>query len=117
VATVTDKVKETGLRVSRLAGHNRPPGHPESKTLYEKRSAIIEPVFAQLFNRLGRQLNYGGTRTSLELHLWAADARISSSMAELIAAYSPPMPALVMNRNRKNYQAENDGAVSAVAAR
>jgi hypothetical protein len=48
----------------------------------------------------------------------AADAGgISSSMAELIAAYSPPMPAPVMNRNRKNHQAENDSAVSAVAAR
>ena len=27
---------------------------PEGKALYRQRSAIIEPVFAQLFNRLGR---------------------------------------------------------------
>ena len=42
---------------------------------------------------------------------------ISSSMAELIAAYSPPMPNPVRNRNRKNHQGANDSAVSAVEAR
>ena len=42
---------------------------------------------------------------------------ISSSMAELIAAYSPPMPNPVRNRNRKNHQGAKDSAVSAVAAR
>jgi hypothetical protein len=44
-------------------------------------------------------------------------AGISSSMAELIAAYSPPMPAPVRSRNKKNHQGANDSAVSAVAAR
>jgi hypothetical protein len=44
-------------------------------------------------------------------------AGISSSMAELIAAYSPPMPAPVMNRNTKNHHGANEIAVSAVAAR
>ena len=42
---------------------------------------------------------------------------ISSSMAELIAAYSPPMPNPVKNRNRKNHQGANESAVSAVEAR
>jgi transposase len=45
---------------------------PEGKALYKKRSAMIEPVFAQLFNRLGRHLNYRDTKVGLELHLWAA---------------------------------------------
>ena len=45
---------------------------PEGKTLYRQRPAIIEPVFAQLFNRLGRHLNYRGEQVSAELHLWAA---------------------------------------------
>ena len=44
-------------------------------------------------------------------------AGISSSIAELIAAYSPPMPKPVRNRNRKNHQGANDRAVSAVATR
>lgn len=45
---------------------------PEGKALYRQRAAIIEPVFAQLFNRLGRHLHYRGTKVDLELHLWAA---------------------------------------------
>lgn len=45
---------------------------PEGKALYRQRSAMIEPVFAQLFNRLGRHLNYRGSKADLELHLWAA---------------------------------------------
>jgi transposase len=45
---------------------------PEGKALYRQRAGIIEPVFAQLFNRLGRHLNYRGGHVSLELHLWAA---------------------------------------------
>jgi len=45
---------------------------PEGKALYRRRAGIIEPVFAQLFARLGRHLNYRDTKTDLELHLWAA---------------------------------------------
>ncbi|HZC40312.1 MAG TPA: transposase [Streptosporangiaceae bacterium] len=45
---------------------------PEGKALYRQRAAIIEPVFAQLFARLGRNLNYRGEHVSTELHLWAA---------------------------------------------
>ena len=45
---------------------------PAGTALYKKRGAIIKPVFAQLFNRLGRDLHYRGDRVSLELHLWAA---------------------------------------------
>lgn len=45
---------------------------PEGTALYKQRAGIIEPVFAQLFARLGRHLNYRGDKTDLELHLWAA---------------------------------------------
>jgi len=45
---------------------------PDGKALYRQRAGIIEPVFAQLFARLGTRLNYRDQRTSLELHLWAA---------------------------------------------
>jgi transposase len=44
---------------------------PEGKALYKQRGAIIEPVFAQLSARLGRDLNYRGTEAGLELHLRA----------------------------------------------
>jgi hypothetical protein len=40
-----------------------------------------------------------------------------SSIAELIAAYSPPMPAPVKNRMRKNHHGANEKAVSTVASR
>ena len=36
-------------------------GTPEGKALYRQRSAMIEPVFAQLFARLGRDLHYRDT--------------------------------------------------------
>jgi hypothetical protein len=55
---------------------------PEGKALYKQRSAIIEPVFAQLFARLGRHLNYRGTKVDLELHLWA----VSHNLLKAIAA-------------------------------
>src|SRR5215470_7930602 len=45
---------------------------PEGKALYRQRAGIIEPVFAQLFARLGRDLHYRDTKADLELHLWAA---------------------------------------------
>ena len=55
---------------------------PEGKTLYKQRGAIIEPVFAQLFARLGRHLNYRGGKTDLELHLWA----VSHNLLKAIGA-------------------------------
>jgi transposase len=45
---------------------------PEGKALYRQRAGIIEPVFAQMFARLGRDLHYRDTKADLELHLWAA---------------------------------------------
>ena len=55
---------------------------PEGKALYKQRAAIIEPIFAQLFARLGLHLNYRGTKTDLELHLWA----ISHNLLKAIGA-------------------------------
>jgi transposase len=43
----------------------------EGKALYKQRAGIIEPVFAQLFARLGTRLNYRGDKVDLELHLRA----------------------------------------------
>jgi hypothetical protein len=40
---------------------------------------------------------------------------ISSSIAELIAAYSPPMPAPVRNRHSQKYHASVANAVATVA--
>jgi transposase len=71
-------------------------GTPEGKALYKRRSAMIEPVFAQLFARLGRHLNYRDTKVDLELHLWAAthnllkairarDRRLTASPARQLA--------------------------------
>jgi hypothetical protein len=44
-------------------------------------------------------------------------AGISSSISELIAEYSPPMPTPVKNRQTKKYQGENANAVSTVDTR
>jgi transposase len=49
---------------------------PDGKALYRQRAGIIEPVFAQLFARLGTRLHYRDQRTDLELHLWAATHNI-----------------------------------------
>jgi hypothetical protein len=43
----------------------------EGKKLYRKRAGIIEPVFGQLFQRLGHSLNYRGVMVDIELSLWA----------------------------------------------
>ena len=40
---------------------------------------------------------------------------MSSSIAELIAAYSPPIPAPVMKRQKKKNHAVHDAAVASVA--
>src|SRR5215472_15712969 len=64
-------------------------GTPQGKALYRQRSAIIEPVFAQLFARLGRDLHYRDTKADLELHLWAA----SHNLLKAIRARAHPAAA------------------------
>jgi len=61
-ATMKDSWQQMAARLDTLQG----------KTLYRRRAGIIEPVFAQLFTRLGRDLHYRDTKADLELHLWAA---------------------------------------------
>ena len=48
----------------------------DGKAAYKQRSGIIEPVFAQLFARLGTHLNYRDDKIGLELDLWAATHNI-----------------------------------------
>ena len=70
---------------------------PHGKALYRQRAAIIEPVFAQLFNRLGRHLHYRGTKVDLELHLWAASHNllkaIRAQARQATAPAASPAPA------------------------
>jgi transposase len=49
---------------------------PEGKELYKQRAATIEPVFAQLTQRLGRTLGFRGSLADAELALWAASHNI-----------------------------------------
>jgi transposase len=68
----------------------------EGKAIYRQRSAIIEPVFAQLFHRLGRHLNYRDTKTDLELHLWAASHNLLKAIraqARTTIPHRAPAPA------------------------
>jgi transposase len=44
---------------------------PANAALYKRRSAIIEPLFAQLFQIFGRDLHTRGENALTELHLWA----------------------------------------------
>jgi transposase len=54
---------------------------PTNHALYKRRGAIIEPVFAQLFNHFGHNLHLRGTdRVETELHIWAT----SHNLAKLI---------------------------------
>jgi transposase len=78
---VTKEARQTGrLRDGKTAPARQPGWQamtarldtPQGKALYKQRAGMIEPVFAQLFNRLGRHLNYRDTKVDLELHLWAA---------------------------------------------
>jgi transposase len=65
---------------------------PQGKALYKRRAGIIEPVFAQLFGRLGRDLHYRDTKVDLELHLWAATHNLLKAIRAQArrAATSPP---------------------------
>ncbi len=67
---------------------------PEGKALYRQRAGIIEPVFAQLFARLGRDLHYRDTKVDLELHLWAASHNFLKAIRhKLRHASTQPSPA------------------------
>ena len=68
---------------------------PAGKALYRQRAGIIEPVFAQLFARLGRSLYYRDTKVDLELHLWAASHNfLKATRHKLRHVSTQPGPAL-----------------------
>ncbi|HEV3293721.1 MAG TPA: transposase [Streptosporangiaceae bacterium] len=78
---VTRESRQTGrLRDGKTAPARKPGWQamtarldtPDGKAIYKQRAGMIEPVFAQLFNRLGRHLHYRDAKVDLELHLWAA---------------------------------------------
>lgn len=48
----------------------------DGKAACKQRAGTIEPVFAQLFARLGTYLNYRDDKVDLELHLWAANCNM-----------------------------------------
>src|SRR6266704_1893742 len=67
----------------------------EAKQLYRQRPAIIEPVFAQLFARLGRHLNYRGGMVDIELNLWGLTHNLLKRIRHIAKqATSSPAPAL-----------------------
>jgi transposase len=54
---------------------------PANRARYRRRGAIIEPVFAQLFNHFGHNLHLrGAAQTGTELHIWA----VSHNLGKLI---------------------------------
>jgi transposase len=53
---------------------------PTNRAAYTRRSPIIEPVFAQLFNHFGRDPLTRGDAVDTELHLWAT----SHNLAKLL---------------------------------
>jgi transposase len=44
---------------------------PGNTELYKRRAAIIEPLFAQLFTRFGRDVTLRGENVETEIYLWA----------------------------------------------
>jgi hypothetical protein len=67
----------------------------EAKRLYRQRAQMIEPAFAQLFGRLGRQLHYRGDMVDVELHLWAMTHNLLKHIRHLTRpASAVPAPAL-----------------------
>jgi transposase len=66
---------------------------PDGQALYKQRSPMIEPVFAQLFSRLGRDLHYRDTKVDLELHLWAATHNFLKAIRKTRREQAPPTPA------------------------
>jgi transposase len=67
----------------------------QAKQLYRRRAQMIEPVFAQLFARLGRTLNYRGDMVDVELHLWAMTHNLLKHIRHAARqASTPASPAL-----------------------
>jgi hypothetical protein len=63
---------------------------PEGRELYKQRAATIEPVFAQLTQRLGRTLSFRGHLADAELALWAASHNILKAISARTRRLSLP---------------------------
>jgi transposase len=63
---------------------------PEGRELYKQRAATIEPVFAQLTQRLGRTLSFRGHLADAELALWAASHNILKAISARTRRLSHP---------------------------
>lgn len=63
---------------------------PANKKLYKRRGAIIEPVFAQLFNHFGHDLHLrGATQVLTELHIWATSHNLGKLIRRRRATRPP----------------------------
>jgi transposase len=97
-ARQTGRVRDGGQRASALPSWQAMTARlatPDGHVLYKQRSAMIEPVFAQLFGRLGRDLHYRATKVDLELHLWATSHNILKAIRKIRrdSAHLKPAPA------------------------
>jgi transposase len=63
---------------------------PEGRELCKQRAATIEPVFAQLTQRLGRTLSFRGHLADAELALWAASHNILKAISARTRRLSHP---------------------------
>ena len=76
LVSITKEHRQTHGRMP--PDHNIPIGHremaarlatPAGQQLYNRRGALVEPGFAQLFQRFGRRLHYRGTNVDTEIKL------------------------------------------------
>ncbi|MGH3158668.1 MAG: hypothetical protein ACRDNF_19115, partial [Streptosporangiaceae bacterium] len=72
---------------------------PEAKEACKKRQAIIEPIFGQLFERMGRNLNYRGEMAHTELHLWGTTHNLLKCFRSRQRAQSGPAAAQAPAQN------------------
>ena len=86
LVAVSNEARQTGRRTNPVAAGRAAPqdsidawadmaarlDQPANRVLYKQRSAIIEPVFAQMFCRFGTLINHRGDDVLTELHLRAA---------------------------------------------
>jgi transposase len=66
---------------------------PDGKAVYARRAATIEPVFAQLTARLGRNLNYRDDMIDAELSLWAASHNLLKAIKAAAIRQARAVPA------------------------
>ncbi|MGH9262940.1 MAG: transposase, partial [Acidimicrobiales bacterium] len=63
----------------------------EGRALYKQRGSLVEPVFGQLFARLGRHLNYRGPGAHTELDLWAISHNLGKIIKNRVRTAAAPI--------------------------